>query len=60
MLDIISMIILIIFMILFGISIIIIFVCSNIDKTEEEQRIEDEEQLKFIREYDQKKEKRKK
>lgn len=52
MLDIISM---ITFLLLFiGLPIILIIIGGN-DKTEEEQRLEDEEQMKYLEEYRQKK-----
>ena len=52
MLDIISM---ITFLILFiGLPIILIIVGSS-KKTEEEQRLEDEEQIKYLNEYQEKK-----
>lgn len=48
MLDIISM---IIFLMLFiGLPIILIIIGGN-DKTEEEQRLEDEEQMEYLRQY---------
>ncbi len=55
MLDIISMTILIIFMILFGLIAIFIIIGGNMNKSEEEQRMEDEEQLQYLKEYNEKK-----
>ena len=55
MLDIISMTILIIFMILFGLFAIFIIIGGNMNKSEEEQRMEDEEQLQYLNEYNEKK-----
>lgn len=56
MLDIISMITLI--FLLIGVPIILIIVGGN-SKTDEEQRLEDEEQIKYLKEYEEKKIKRK-
>ena len=56
MLDIISMITLI--FLLIGVPIILIIVGGN-SKTDEEQRLEDEEQIKYLKEYEKKKIKRK-
>ena len=55
MLDIISMTILIIFMILFGLIAIFIIIGGNMNKSEEEQRMEDEEQLQYLKNYNEKK-----
>lgn len=55
MLDIISMTILIIFMILFGLFAIFIIIGGNMNKSEEEQRMEDEEQLQYLKKYNEKK-----
>ena len=55
MLDIISMTILIIFMILFGLIAIFIIIGGNMNKSEEEQRMEDEEQLQYLKKYNEKK-----
>lgn len=49
MLDIISMIILL--FLLIGLPLILIIKGGNKYKTEEEQRIEDEEQIKYLNEY---------
>ena len=54
MLDIISMTILIIFMILFGLFAIFIIIGGNMNKSEEEQRMEDE-QLQYLKKYNEKK-----
>lgn len=56
MLDIISMITLI--FLLIGVPIILIIVGGS-NKTDEEQRLEDEEQIKYLQEYKEKKIKRK-
>lgn len=48
MLDIISMITFL--MLLIGLPIILIIIGGN-DKTEEEQRLEDEEQMEYLRQY---------
>ena len=56
MLDIISMITLI--FLLIGVPIILIIVGGS-SKTDEEQRLEDEEQIKYLKEYEEKKIKRK-
>ena len=55
MLDIISMTILIIFMILFGLIAIFIIIGGNMNKSEEERKREDEEQIQYIKEYNEKK-----
>lgn len=56
MLDIISMITLI--FLLIGVPIILIILGGS-KKTDEEQRLEDEEQIKYLKEYEEKKIKRK-
>lgn len=55
MLDIISMTIWIIFMMLFGIITILIIIGENMNKSEEERKREDEEQIQYIKEYNEKK-----
>ena len=55
MLDIISMTILIIFMILFGLIAIFIIIGGNMNKSEEERKREDEEQIQYIKEYNERK-----
>ena len=55
MLDIISITILIIFMILFGLIAIFIIIGGNMNKSEEEQRMEDEEQLQYLKKYNENK-----
>lgn len=52
MLDIISMITLL--FLLIGLPVILIIIGGN-DKTEEEQRLEDEEQIQYLKEYNEKK-----
>jgi Na+/H+ antiporter NhaC len=59
MLDIISMTILIIFIILFGIIAIFIIIGGNMNKSEEERKLEDEEQIKYIKEYNERKQHKK-
>ena len=54
MLDIISMITFILFFIGLPIIFILIIIGGN-DKTEEEQRLEDEEQMEYLRQYREKK-----
>ena len=54
MLDIISMITFLLFFIGLPIIFILIIIGGN-DKTEEEQRIEDEEQMEYLRQYREKK-----
>ena len=54
MLDIISMTTLLIFMIVFGIILfftICIMIGGNLNKSEYERRLEDEEQMKYLRDY---------
>ena len=51
MLDIISMITLIIGTIIFVLFVICIFIGENMSKSEEEQRLEDEEQMEYLRQY---------
>ena len=51
MLDIISM---ITFLFIFGLPMILIIIGGN-DKTEEEQRLEDKEQMEYLRQYREKK-----
>ena len=54
MLDIISMTTLLIFMIIFGIILfftICIMIGGNLNKSEYERRLEDEEQMKYLRDY---------
>lgn len=51
MLDIISMITLIIGTIIFVLFVICIFIGGNMSKSEEEQRLEDEEQMEYLRQY---------
>lgn len=52
MLDIISMITLL--FLLIGLPVILIIIGGN-DKTEEEQRLEDEEQIQYLKEYNEQK-----
>lgn len=60
MLDIISMITLFlsIIFILVGLSVILLLIGGNRDKTEEEQKFEDDEQMRYIAEYKNKKNKK--
>lgn len=51
MLDIISMITLIIGTIICVLFVICIFIGGNMSKSEEEQRLEDEEQMEYLRQY---------
>lgn len=51
MLDIISMATLIIVFSLFAVFMMLIIIGGNMNKSEEEQRYEDEEQIKYINEY---------
>lgn len=44
-------------MILFAVITILIIIGGNMDKTEEEKRLEDEEQIAYIREYNKKRSK---
>lgn len=60
MLDIISMTIWIIFMMLFGIITILIIIGGNMNKSEGERKREDEEQIQYIKEYNEKKQLKKK
>ena len=55
MLDIISMTIWIICLMLFGIITILIIIGGNMNKSEEERKREDEEQIQYIKEYNEKK-----
>lgn len=58
MLDIISMTILVIVMLLVAILIVLIIIGANMSKTDYERQLEDEEQMKFLREYQTKKDKK--
>ncbi len=51
MLDIISMVVLLIIFALIGIFGILIIIGGNMYKSEEEQKFEDEEQIKYIKNY---------
>lgn len=55
MLDKIAMITLLVVMIIFGLAVVtslyIIIVGANMDKTPEERKMEDEEQMKYLRDY---------
>ena len=42
-------------MILFGLIAIFIIIGGNMNKSEEEQRMEDEEQLQYLKKYNEKK-----
>lgn len=57
LLDIISMIILLILFI--GLPVILIIIVGNMNKCDEERRLEDEEEMKYIEKYKKDKEKRK-
>lgn len=57
MLDIISMIILLFLFI--GLPVILIIIGGNMNKSDEERRLEDEEEMKYIEKYKKDKEKRK-
>lgn len=57
LLDIISMIILLFLFI--GLPVILIIIGGNMDKSDEERRLEDEEEMKYIEKYKKDKEKRK-
>ena len=59
MLSIISIAILLFVMILFGVFAILIIIGGNMNKSEEEQRLEDEEQMRYLREYNEKHKKKK-
>ena len=59
MLSIISIAILLFGMILFGSMAILIIIGGNMNKSEEERRLEDEEQMRYIREYNEKHKKNK-
>lgn len=58
MLDIISMTILVIVMLLVAILIVLIIIGANMSKTDYERQLDDEEQMKFLREYQIKKDKK--
>ncbi len=55
MLDIISMATLIILFSSFAVFMMLILISGNINKSEEEQRYEDEEQIKYLNEHSKKK-----
>lgn len=55
MLDIISMITLIIIFSSFATFMMLIIIGGNMDKSKEEQRLEDEEQMEYLRQYREKK-----
>ena len=57
LLDIISMIILLFLFI--GLPVILIIIGGNMNKSDEERRLEDEEEMKYIEKYKKDKEKRK-
>ena len=59
MLDIISMATLIIVFSLFAVFMMLIIIGGNMNKSEEEQRYEDEEQIKYLSEYAEKHKKNK-
>lgn len=58
MLDIISMTILVIVMLLVGILIVLIIIGTNMNKTDYERQLDDEEQMRLLREYQNKKAKK--
>ncbi len=58
MLDIISMTILVIVMLLVAILIVLIIIGANMSKTDYERQLDDEEQMKFLKEYQNKKAKK--
>lgn len=55
MLDIISMAILIIVMLLFAILIVLILIGANMNKSDYERQLDDEEQMKYLKDYQNKK-----
>ena len=55
MLDIISMAILIIVMLLFAILIVLILIGANMSKSDYEKQLDDEEQMKYLKDYQNKK-----
>ena len=55
MLDIISMVTLIIVMLLVAILIVLIIIGANICKTDYERQLDDEEQMRYLKEYQEKK-----
>lgn len=57
MLDIISMTILVIVMLLVGILIVLILIGANMSKTDYEKELDDEEQMKYLLEYRERKQK---
>ncbi len=54
MLDIISMTILLIIFAFIGVIGILIIIGGNMNKSDEERRLEDEEQMQYIKEYNEK------
>lgn len=58
MLDIISMVTLIIVMLLVAILIVLIIIGANMSKTDYERQLEDEEQMRYLREYQENKNKK--
>lgn len=58
MLDIISMVTLIIVMLLVAILIVLIIIGANLSKTDYERQLDDEEQIRYLKEYQEKKNKK--